>query len=152
MLCRDEQQTKPMESKKKKKKGLPQGSVLAPMLFNIYTNDQPHFQIIRRFSFADDLCIVTQSKSFKTNENVLTDALQSLSTYYEQWSLNANPGKTQVCTFHLNSHQANSNIKVTCENKIIENNKYPLYLGVTLNRTLSSKEHTRKLKETVKLK
>ncbi len=39
--------------------GLPQGSILVPLLFNIYTNDQPQFQHIRRFIYADDLCIVT---------------------------------------------------------------------------------------------
>jgi len=131
------------------KNGLPQGSVLAPMLFNIYTIDQPQFENIRRFIYADDLCIATRSKSFEIIENRLTDALTILSDYYKQWFLNANPGKTQVCTFHLNTRQANRNLRVRWENKELKNTKYPVYLGVTLDRTLSFKENTRKLKEKV---
>ena len=57
------------------KNGLPQGSVLAPTLFNIYTNDQPEFTDIRRFIYADDLCLATQSTDFETIEKRLTDAL-----------------------------------------------------------------------------
>ena len=129
------------------KNGLPQGSVLAPMLFNIYTNDQPQFNNIRRFIYADDLCITTQSNSFTTIERKLTGALKLLSTFYKQWFLNADPGKTQVCVFHLDNHQAHRKLKIRWEGKLLANPDYPVYLGVTLDRTLSFREHTRKLKE-----
>ena len=134
---------------RKQKNGLPQGSVLAPILFNIYTNDQPQFRDIRRFIYADDLCLAVQSNSFETIERKLSDALKDLDGYYKQNFLNANPDKTQVCAFHLKNHQARRELNITWNNKKLKNDTFPVYLGVTLDRTLSFKEHTRKVKEKV---
>ena len=131
---------------RKQKNGLPQGSVLAPTLFNIYTNDQPEFPDIRRFIYADDLCLATQSNSFEIIEQRLNDALSHLTDYYNRNSLNANPGKTQVCAFHLNNHIAKNRLKIRWNGQDLESNDYPVYLGVTLDRTLSFSEHTKKVK------
>ncbi|KAI8515700.1 hypothetical protein Bbelb_065130 [Branchiostoma belcheri] len=126
------------------KNGLPQGSVLAPMLFNIYTNDQPTFNNIRRFIYADDLCLATQAKSFPTIEKRLTDALKILSGYYKSWFLNANPGKTQKA-----QDCVGRGIRIVWEGEELENTPHPVYLGVTLDRTLSFKEHVNKLRKKV---
>ena len=80
---------------RKKKNGLSQGSVLAPTIFNIYTNDQPIHYGTRSFIYADDLCITAQYQSFKQVEKTIEEALDNLTTYYKVNSLHTNLEKTQ---------------------------------------------------------
>jgi len=47
------------------KNGLAQGSVLAPILYNIYSNDQPTTADTRHFRYADNTAIAAQANSFQ---------------------------------------------------------------------------------------
>ena len=116
------------------------------MLFNVYTNDQPQFRDICRFIYADDLCLAVQSDSFATIERKLSDALEDLSEYYNQSFLNANPDKTQVCAFHLKNHQSRRELNILWNDKKLKNDSFPVYLGVTLDRTLSFREHVNRVR------
>ena len=116
------------------------------VLFNVYRNDQPVHNETHCFIYADDLCIVTQRSTFEQTETILTEALQNLGEYYERNHLRANPDKTQTCAFHPMNQEACRKLNIAWYNKHLEHIPKPVYLGVTLDRTLSYNEHIHKLK------
>ena len=131
------------------KNGLPQGSVLAPTLFNIYTNDQPLRAGTQSFIYADDCAITAQADDFETIEQELSEALTELSAYYKENHLKPNPTKTQTCAFHLKNRQATRKLQITWEDTPLVHCPTPKYLGVTLDRALTYKKHCHNTKQKV---
>ena len=73
----------------------------APILFNIYTNDQPPHNGTRSFIYANDICVIAQQPSFVEVETTNEESLSELKQYYRSNNLHANTDKTQVTAFHL---------------------------------------------------
>lgn len=120
--------------------GLPQGSVLAPLLFSMYIADMPPTRS-KKFGYADDWALATQNSLIQNSEAILTEDLERLVKYFKQWRLKPNPKKTEVSCFHLNNNMAHTKLKVYIDNQLLTHNYNPKYLGVTLDRTLSFKKH-----------
>lgn len=120
--------------------GLPQGSVLAPLLFNLYIADLPSTRSTK-FIYADDICIATQSSSLLSIQETLSQDASTLASFFHKWRLKPSTSKTETCCFHLNNKLANATINVYLDSTILPYNPNPKYLGVTLDRSLTYRQH-----------
>ena len=122
------------------KNGVPQGSVLAPLLFNIYTYDLPSM-ISRKFAYADDLALLHSSGNWKDLEGTLSQDMSTLSAYLQTWRLKLSHTKTVTAAFHLNNREAKRELKVYNNGKLLPFCPTPTYLGVKLDRSLTFRHH-----------
>jgi hypothetical protein len=86
--------------------GLSQGSFLTPILFNLYMSDLPSSSL-NLFQYADGIALTYQARKFEECEIHLEEGLETLSRFFHKWCLRPNPSKTEVCVFHLGTHDAN---------------------------------------------
>ena len=122
------------------KNGAPQGSVLAPLLFNINTYDLP-FMISKKFAYADDLVLLHSSGNWKDLEGTLSQDMSTLSAYLQTWRLKLSHTKTVTAAFHLNNRVAKRELKVYNNARLLPFCPTPIYLGIKLDRSLTFRHH-----------
>ena len=86
--------------------GVPQGSLLDPLLFLIYVNDLPSISKVPEFYlFADDTSIYFESENLLTLQKIVNRELRKVRKWIEANWLALNIGKTSYVLFH--SHAKN---------------------------------------------
>lgn len=73
--------------------GVPQGSVLAPMLFLLFINDVADVSDVKIRLFADD-CILYQRIDTHQDQLKLSNSLQKVETWCREWQMEINIEKT----------------------------------------------------------
>ena len=124
------------------KHGVPQGSVLGPLLFLIYINDLPASisKIAKSIIFADDTSIVVTNDNKVDFRQNLRRVMIEISNWFQCNRLTLNYGKTHFLQF-LTKKQNEMQHQIVTSNSVMTNINSTKFLGLIIDNTLSWKNH-----------
>ena len=128
--------------------GVPQGSILGPLLFLVTFNDigsvLKHSEII---TYADDTVIYVCDTSVQRIQEKLQEDFTALTDWLESTDLiiNLKKGKTECMLFGTSQKIKNSQIEIACQGNQLATTTSYRYLGVNLDQTLNLTAHVDKV-------
>ena len=123
--------------------GVPQGSILGPLLFLIFINDLPNVSnVLFYLLFADDTNIFISGQNIDSMCEQLNLALSSISQWFISNKLLLNVTKTNLMVFTTKNKVYDiDNVKVTMNGIIIKQTRHTKFLGVILDEHLTWNNH-----------
>ncbi|PNF37508.1 hypothetical protein B7P43_G14331 [Cryptotermes secundus] len=124
------------------KHGVPQGSILGPLLFLLYVNDLPKIgnNKAEMVLYADDTSIIVKSLNLTDFTNCANKILQDMKNWFTTNLLSLNEDKTQYMQF-VTKRSSLVDLHVMYESREIANTSNVKFLGLTLDSTFSWKNH-----------
>ena len=122
------------------KSGVPQGSILGPLLFLIYTNDIVDNIDSGILLFADDTCLLEPLLEGNISISKLNKDLETLSQWAKQWLVKFNPTKTKYLIFSKKLEHNTYN-DLYLEGKALEKVDTHRHLGLIMNSRLTWDNH-----------
>ena len=124
------------------KHGVPQGSVLGPLLFLVYINDlHKAIHYSKTYHFADDTHLLNINMSAKRIQKQMNIDLKCLFQWLLANKISLNCSKTELIFFHPKRREQSYQLKIKINgHRLIPTNNIK-YLGVYLDDDLSGKQH-----------
>ena len=124
--------------------GIPQGSILGPLLFLSYVNDLHNSSTLDPIMFADDTNLFYEHKDLQTLFSLVNQELQKINEWFEANKLSLNVEKTKYSLFHKPSRKDDLPLllpRLLIKKHKVERVKSIQFLGVLLDENLSWKDH-----------
>ena len=123
--------------------GVPQGSVLGPLLFLIYINDlNIAIKYCTTRHFADDTNLLIKNSSPKQLKKHLNLDLKSLVKWLKVNKITLNTSKTELIIFKHPNKKIDYDFKIKIDGKRLFSEKFVKYLGIYLDSQLNWAPHT----------
>jgi len=119
--------------------GVPQGSTLSPMLYNLYTSDIPKSTRTELAVYADDICIYNQHKSVRFAHLAVQRHLNEIGRWAAEWRIKISAEKTKAVIFSKKTRLQLPELRL--QNADIEYVPRIRYLGVVLDHKLNWTSH-----------
>ena len=125
--------------------GVPQGSILGPLLFVIYINDMPEISKFAKFIlYADDANIIITGNTLNEIEEQLFSLINALLDWVDSNGLLLNLKKTVFMLFSRQKIALNFTVKI--KNTVIEHKSETKFLGVIVDEKLKWTKHIKTVK------
>ena len=120
--------------------GVPQGSILGPILFLIYINDLPKLSDeMTCLSYADDTAIIFKNKCSTSLQITVNVLMLRISEWFRANLLSLNVSKTY--TQHYTTRCLDFNLSVNINNIPVEEKDNLKYLGIVIDKSLKFTKH-----------
>ena len=122
------------------KSGVPQGSILGPLLFLLYINDLPNILKHQCILFADDTTIIVKCQDKSSFEDNINNTVKQVINWLNHNNLQINLSKTKMIQFK--TYQSESiPLKINYCNEKVEEVDDTKFLGIMLDKNCNWKAH-----------